>query len=112
MIEIVNPSESYKEHPGPILLLAGPGTGKTWQLAHRIQFLLQEQGASPDEIAVITFTNEAARNMREALTKEDLAIAPHNIPRHNFNYEQLGQCHSGIEASAIRFGRKLLGAAR
>lgn len=70
MFEITDPTESHKEYPGPILLLAGPGTGKTYQLTHRIQYLIDERNVPTSEIAVITFTNEAARNMREKLLNE------------------------------------------
>ena len=72
MIEIKKPLDSYQEYPGPILLLAGPGTGKTWQLAMRVKYLIQERKATPDEVAVITFTNEAARNMRDELSEKDI----------------------------------------
>ena len=80
MVEIEAPHLSYSEYPGPILLLAGPGTGKTWQLAMRVKHLLERRGAAPDEIAVITFTNEAARNMREQLAQGDVAVATVSIP--------------------------------
>lgn len=80
MNEIENPSESYLEYPGPILLLAGPGTGKTYQLAQRVKFLINEMHISPNEIAVITFTTEAARNMRDRLLKDDIAIPKENHP--------------------------------
>lgn len=81
MIEISNPDISYREDLGPILLLAGPGTGKTWQLAMRIKFLIEERGASPDEIGVITFTIAAARNMRERLSAADINISPEKKPK-------------------------------
>ena len=80
MIEIKEPLDSYLEYPGPILLLAGPGTGKTWQLAMRIKYLIQDRKATPDEVAVITFTNEAARNMRDKLSEKDIAIPPDSTP--------------------------------
>lgn len=70
MIEIKDPSTSFKIFPGPILLLAGPGTGKTYQLAERVPFLINELAASPDEICIITFTAAAARQMRERLAKD------------------------------------------
>ena len=60
VIEIDDPLKAYEAYPGPVLLLAGPGTGKTFQLAHRVKFLMTSMGAIRDEIAVITFTNEAA----------------------------------------------------
>lgn len=80
---------------GPILLLAGPGTGKTHQLARRIKFLIEEQGVSPDNITVITFTGEAARNMRERLSDEKNPVVyvppdrqPQNIrTMHSFAYK-------------------------
>ena len=80
MIEIPDPSLSYREFPGPVLLLAGPGTGKTWQLAMRAKFLIEERGVSPGEIAVITFTNEAARNMRDQFTKKGTALSEESRP--------------------------------
>lgn len=80
MNEIENPSKSYLEYPGPILLLAGPGTGKTYQLAQRVKFLINAMNISPKEIAVITFTTEAARNMRDSLLKDDIAIPKENHP--------------------------------
>jgi superfamily I DNA/RNA helicase len=62
--------DAYKVYPGPVLVLAGPGTGKTYQLAKRIQFLTSDLNASADEIAVITFTQEAAKSMRWKLRED------------------------------------------
>lgn len=53
--------------PGPVALVAGPGSGKTTRLAGRIKYLVEDLGADPEEITVITFTREAARNMKERL---------------------------------------------
>mgnify|MGYP002626677704 CR=1 FL=1 len=50
---------------GSCLCIAGPGSGKTRVLAHRIKFLLEERGVSPSQILVITFTRAAAAEMRE-----------------------------------------------
>ncbi len=74
MQEIKDPSSAYSVYPGPILLLAGPGTGKTYQLKNRIKYLIETLNVSPEEIRVITFTNEAARNMREKLFEEENGI--------------------------------------
>ena len=88
----LNPSqkEAVLATEGPVLILAGAGSGKTRTLTHRLAYLVSEKKVYPDNILAVTFTNKAANNMKERIEK----LLADDKGKIKINFFWLGTFHS------------------
>ncbi len=72
ILKNLNPQQidAVQATEGPVLIVAGPGSGKTRVLTHRAIFLIQEKGVNPQNLLLLTFTNKAANEMKERVHQQ------------------------------------------
>ena len=82
--------EAIQTTGGPVLIIAGPGSGKTFTLVERIVYLITQKGVAPESLFVVTFTDKAARELTTRISNRlaDLGI------QFNLNEMYLGTFHS------------------
>jgi len=112
----LNPTQqkAVSYYPGPLLILAGPGTGKTRTLTARIAYLINERGIKPSNILAVTFTNKAADEMKERLdtilsktSKEEMNISTFHAFGYNILKEYASYFHRDSHFSVIDEDDKL-----
>jgi DNA polymerase III epsilon subunit family exonuclease len=89
--------------PGPVLVIAGPGAGKTWCLIARVHHLLTERGYAPERVCAVTFTNKAADEISARLVRE-LGEPGRHVTRGTLHRLCLTMLREHPEAAGLRPG--------
>lgn len=112
--------EAVKLTDGPLLILAGPGSGKTRVITYKIAYLLEQNKAKPWEILAITFTNKAAKEMKDRLNNlidgsiRDMQISTFHsfglkIIKENYKFFKLNNAFTILdEADSISVIKKIM----
>ncbi|MBI2196222.1 UvrD-helicase domain-containing protein [Candidatus Daviesbacteria bacterium] len=105
LLDDLNPiqKQAVQATEGPVLILAGAGSGKTKALTHRVAYLIQEKSVPPESILMVTFTNKAAGEMRDRILK----LLNFQPPASNFQLPIMGTFHSFCARILRREGRIL-----
>ncbi|MBL7159789.1 UvrD-helicase domain-containing protein, partial [Candidatus Microgenomates bacterium] len=88
---------------GPILILAGAGSGKTRVLTHKVAYLIKEKQIDPQSILCLTFTNKAGQEMRERIRK----LLSSNLEPRTSNLPFAGTFHSFCARILRKEGRNI-----
>ncbi|MEK7544849.1 MAG: UvrD-helicase domain-containing protein [Patescibacteria group bacterium] len=91
---------------GPLLVIAGAGSGKTKALTHRIAYMIQERGVSPWNILAVTFTNKAAQEMKERIAKLTSVSVGQSFME-NLDLPTIGTFHSVCVKILRKYGHVL-----
>jgi DNA polymerase III epsilon subunit family exonuclease len=95
--------EAIEADPGPTLVLAGPGAGKTFCLIRRVAFLIEEKGFAPERICAVTFTNKAAEEVTARLHGQ-LGVTADKITRGTLHSLCLGILREYPQEVGLRRG--------
>ena len=112
-VRALNPEQRQAvESPEPVTVVAaGPGTGKTGTLTERILYLVEERGAAPEEITAVTFTNQAAGELRSRLKNRlgaRRAAKVHTGTFHALCLELLGEVRLVSQGDALELAGAVL----
>ncbi len=109
-VDLLNPDQhaAVESTEGPVIIAAGPGTGKTRTFAHRVAYLLREKQVPAEQVLAVTFTRAAAGEMRERLTSllgavpEGLWVGTYHAAALRVLREHGYPFGEGIECSLVR----------